>query len=191
MAARLGLLLDWLDIGLSCWDNISQGFLDAPVGDITPFIPPDEASGLKGQAYGMAPWRCAPDEAVVLEFHPPACRMWSISLCDRYWQSIDFADRQSSVNSSQATLTDGGAFVGVIAHDDPGVANWLDPSDETEGTIAVRYLLPDGVPSVTYRTVPRADLDASLPAGTPRITADGRQAVLGRRRLAVARRYRR
>ena len=107
MAARLGLLLDWLDIGLSCWDNISQGFLAAPVGDITPFIPPDEASGLKGQAYGMAPWRCAPDEAVVLEVHPPACRMWSISLCDRYWQSIDFADRQSSINSSQATLTHG------------------------------------------------------------------------------------
>ena len=45
MAARLGLLLDWLDIGLHCWDNISQGFLDVPVGDITPFIPPDEASG--------------------------------------------------------------------------------------------------------------------------------------------------
>ncbi len=191
MAARLGLLFDWLDIGLNCWDNFSRGFLGAPVGDITPFIPPDEASGLKGQAYGMAPWRCGPDEAVVLELAPPACRMWGFSLCDRYWQSIDFGDRQSSINSAQATLTDGGVFIGVIAHDDPGVANWLDPSDETEGTIAVRYLMPDGVPTVSYRTVPRADLDASLPASTPRVTAAERQAVLRRRRLAVARRYRR
>jgi hypothetical protein len=191
MAARTGLLLDWIDVGLRCWDDISRGLLGAPVGDVTPFLPPDEASGLKGQAYGMAPWRCAPDEAVVVELRPPACRMWGISLCDRYWQSIDFADRQSSINSAQATLGPGGLFIGVIAHDDPGVANWLDPSDETEGTLALRYLFPDGLPTMKYRTVPRADLEVSLPADTPRITADARRDVLERRRLAVARRYRR
>ncbi len=191
MAARIGLLLDWLDIGLRCWDGISQGILASPVGDITPFLPPDSASGLKGQAYGMAPWRCAPDEAVVLEFTPPDCLMWGISLCDRYWQSIDFADRQSSINSAQAALTPSGRFVGVIAQDDPGVANWFDPGGETEGTIAVRYLATDGIPTVRYRTVPRADLDDSLPNDVPRISPIDRQAVLERRRRAVARRYRR
>jgi len=117
--------------------------------------------------------------------------MWGLSLCDRFWQSIDFADRQSSINSAQAALTRGGVFVGVIAHDDPGVANWLDPGGETEGTLALRYLFPDGVPTMQYRTVPRADLDTSLPAETPRITAAARRSALERRRLAVARRYRR
>jgi hypothetical protein len=191
MAARLGLLCDWLDVGLSCWDAISEGILGAPVGDITPFLPPDEASGLKGQAYGMGPWRCEPGEAVVLELAPPACLMWGLSLCDRFWQSIDFADRQSSINSAQAALSPNGSFVGVIAHDDPGVANWLDPGTETEGTLAVRYLRSEAVPPVRYRTVPLADLDVSLPHGVPRITPDERRAVLGRRKRAVARRYRR
>jgi hypothetical protein len=191
MATRLGLLLDWLDIGLTCWDSISHGILGTPVGDITPFLPPDQASGLKGQAYGMAPWRCQPDEAVVLEFHPPTCLMWGISLCDRWWQSIDFADRQSSINSAQATLADDGRFVGVISHDDPGVANWIDPGAETEGTIAVRYLEADGIPTVQYRTVPRHDLEASLPSAVPRTTPEERQRRLQKRRLAVARRYRR
>jgi hypothetical protein len=191
MAARIGLLLDWLDVGLRCWAAISSGILGAPVGDITPFLPPDSASGLKGQAYGMGPWRCGPDEAVILEFHPPACRMWGISLCDRYWQSIDFADRQSSINSAQATLSPTGRFVGVVSHDDPGVANWFDPADETEGTIAVRYLMTEGVPSVQYRTVPRADLDVSLPSDVPRVTGDERRRVLAERHRAVARRYRR
>jgi hypothetical protein len=139
----------------------------------------------------MAPWRCAADETVVLEFHPPACRMWGISLCDRYWQSIEFADRQSSINSAQARLSRGGAFVGVISHDDPGVANWFDPGGHTEGTIAVRYLLADGVPTVRYRTVPRADLDVSLPDDVPRLPVAERAQLLARRRLAVARRYRR
>ena len=77
---------------------------------------------------------------MILELTPPPCRLWGLSLCDRYWQSIDFAARQSSLNSCQATLTDDGRFVGVISHDDPGVANWLDPAGHTEGTFAVRYL---------------------------------------------------
>jgi len=191
MAARVGLLLDWLDIGLHCWDDISKSILGTPVGDISPFLPPAEASGLKGQAYGMAPWRCQPGEAVVLEFHPPTCLMWGISLCDRYWQSIDFADRQSSINSAQAELTPQGAFVGVICHQDPGLANWFDPGAETEGTIAVRYLMPEGLPAVRYRTVPFADLVTSLPEGMPVRTPDQRREVLSRRRLSVARRYRR
>jgi hypothetical protein len=191
MAARVGLLLDWLDIGLHCWADISMGILSAPVGDITPFLPPDSASGLKGQAYGMAPWRCDRDEAVILEFHPPTCRMWGVSLCDRYWQSIDFADRQSSINSAQAALTSSGRFVGVICHDDPGVANWFDPADETEGTVAVRYLITEGVPSVRYRTIPRSDLDVSLPSDVPRIAGDERRRALAERHRAVARRYRR
>ena len=191
MAARTRLLIDWLDVGLHCWDAISAGILTAPVGDITPFLPPAQASGLKGQAYGMAPWRCGPEEAVVLEFHPPPCRMWGISLCDRHWQSIDFADRQSSINSAQAVLTAADRFIGVISHDDPGVANWLDPAAETKGTVAVRYLMAEAVPTVQYRTVPRADLEASLPADVPRLSPDERRRVLAARRLAVARRYRR
>jgi hypothetical protein len=191
MAARTGLLIDWLDVGLHCWEAISAGILAAPVGDITPFLPPAQASGLKGQAYGMAPWRCGPEEAVVLEFHPPTCLMWGVSLCDRYWQSIDFADRQSSVNSAQAALTAADRFIGVIAHDDPGVANWLDPAAETRGTIAVRYLMSEAVPTVQYRTVPRADLEASLPADVPRVSPEERRRALAERRLAVARRYRR
>jgi hypothetical protein len=117
--------------------------------------------------------------------------MWGISLCDRYWQSIDFADRLSSINSAQARLSASGGFVGVISHDDPGTANWLDPGGNLEGTLTVRYLLADGVPTVGYRTVPRADLDASLPEDVPRVTAAEREQLLTRRRLAVARRYRR
>ena len=130
-----------------------------------------------------------PDEAVVLELTPPECRLWSLSLCDRHWQSIDFTDRQSSLNGSQATLTGDGRFVGVISHDDPGVANWLDPGGETEGTLAVRYLLPDALPTVSYRAVRRAELDSAVPPDTPRVTPDVRQASLRARRRAVQHRY--
>jgi hypothetical protein len=188
MADHVELLGQWLDVGSRCWDAISRGLLAGEPGDVQPFLPPDEASGLKGQAYGMGPFACGRDEAVILELTPPACRMWSLSLCDRFWQSIDFADRQSSLNSSQATLTDDGRFIGVITHDDPGLANWLDPGGHQQGTLAVRYLRPESVPVVRYRTVPRDELDPTLPPEVPRVSVDERAAAVRRRRVGVARR---
>jgi hypothetical protein len=190
LARRLDLLEQWLDVGARCWDGLSRGLLAAPPGPVTPFLPPAEASGLKGQAYGMGSWRCEPDEAVVLHLDPPACRMWGVSLCDRYWQSIDFADRQSSLNSHQAVPDTDGGVTFVITHDDPGVANWLDPGGHREGTLAVRYLFPDRVPTLDYRTVARDALAGTLPEGVAPITPAARRDVLARRHRAVARRYR-
>ncbi|WP_208029285.1 hypothetical protein [Rhabdothermincola sediminis] len=193
IGARVELLCQWLEVGARCWHAISRGILAGTPGDLTPFRPPAEASGLKGQAYGMGAWRCEPDEAVILTLDPPPCRMWGVSLCDRFWQSIDFANHQSSLNSAQASLTGRGRFVGVISHDDPGVANWLDPAGHREGTLALRYLLPEvgDLPTMRYHTVARHDLEGELPADTPRLDPAGRRAVIERRRRAVMRRYRR
>lgn len=193
IGARVDLLCQWLEVGARCWDDISRGILEAEPGDLTPFRPPVDASGLKGQAYGMGAWRCQPDEAVILTLEPPTCRMWGVSLCDRFWQSIDFANHQSSLNSAQATLNLDGQLVAVICQDDPGVANWLDPAGHREGTLALRYLLPepDDLPTLRYRTVARDQLDHELPPDTPRIDPAERRIVLERRRRAVMRRYRR
>lgn len=192
LAAELDLLGQWLTTGAQCWDGLSRGLSGAPPGDVQPFLPPAEASGLKGQAYGMGSWWCGPDEAVVLELEPPACRMWGLSLCDRWWQSIDFANRQSSLNDSQATVGPEGRFVGVIAHDDPGIANWLDTGGHTAGTLALRYLFPDPpdhLPALRQRVVPRSDLAAVLPVGTPTVTSAKRLERLAARHRSVARRY--
>jgi hypothetical protein len=194
LVAELDLLGQWLTTGLACWDDLSRGLSGASPADVQPFLPPAAASGLKGQAYGMGSWWCAPDQAVVVELEPPACRMWGVSLCDRWWQSIDFANRQSSLNDSQATLGPDGRFVGVIAHDDPGVANWLDTGGHTAGTLAVRYLFPDppdALPPLRQRVVARSALDEELPAGTPTVTPEERRAGLAARHAAVARRHRR
>jgi hypothetical protein len=189
LAAQIGLLCDWLDTGARCWRDISTGLIGSTPGDVQPFLPPDEASGLKGQAYGMGAWRCAPDQAVVLELDPPTCRMWGVSLCDRFWQSIDFDRRQSSLNSCQSTLDADGVFRAVICHEDPGVRNWLDPGGHTEGTLAVRYLFADSLPTLRYRTIDRGALEAELPPSTARIDPQARSEVLARRHRAVVRRY--
>jgi hypothetical protein len=184
------LLMTWLDAGLRCWSDFAAGILADQPGDIQPLFPPTRAGGLTGQAYGMGTFRCAPESAVILELEPPDCSVWAIALCDQFFQSIDFDHRQSSLNSVQSTLVDG-KFLAVISHDDPGVANWLDPGGNREGIIAVRYLMADSVPPVRYRTVERRELDQSLPRDVARIGPEERRESLQRRRLALQRRYRR
>ncbi|MBW3662378.1 MAG: DUF1214 domain-containing protein [Actinobacteria bacterium] len=197
LAARLDLLRQWLRTGGACWDQLARGLLgslpeESSVWEVQPFLPPEGASGLKGQAYGMGPWTCAPDEAVIVELEPPHSRYWSVSLCDRFWQSIDFAQRQSSLNDSQAEPGADGRYVFVISHGDPRVANWLDPGNRTAGTIAVRYLFPEGdrVPPVRLRRLPRQALEEHLSADEPRVDTDERQRRLRERQAAVAARLR-
>ncbi len=190
VGSHLDLLMRWLDTGSRCWADFARGILTNEPGDIHPFLPPADAGGLTGQAYGMGPFRCEPDTAVILEFDPPECPVWEISLCDRFFQSIDFDHRQSSLNSVQSQLDDG-RFVAVICHDDPGAANWLDPGGHRQGIIAVRFVMADSAPTIRYRGVPRVALDRELPRDVARVGADERRESLRRRRLAVQRRYRR
>ena len=188
---RLERLTQWLTDGARRWHEWSTGILAMPDNVIPPMGPPVESVGQRGQSYGFGKFACRPDEAVIIEFSVPRCRYWSVSLVDRFWETIDFATRQSSLNDSQGIADDDGVLRAVIAHADPGVANWLDPGGEEEGTIGVRYLFPEEVPTPTLRRVGLAELPAALPAGTARLSPGERAERLSARRRAVWRRYRR
>jgi len=150
-----------------------------------------ERAGLRGQTYGMGNFHCAPGEAVLVEFEVPSCHHFGVALANEYWECIGFAARQSSLNRSQSVIDGDGFFRGVIAHEDPGVPNWLDPAGLERGTLTVRFLDAEHTPDVRLERVGAGDLLAWLPADTARITPEARQAALLRRRRAVYRRYRR
>jgi hypothetical protein len=137
----------------------------------------------------MGPFACGRDEAVLLEFPVPRCRLWSVALCDFWWQSLEFGQRQTSLNGHWTTLDSDGVFRGVIAHEDPGVPNWIDTEGCDRGTLAVRFLFAEATPKPTLRAVPLADLRDHLPEDTPRVTPEQRSAVLARRNRALQRRY--
>lgn len=188
---HLATLATWLETGARCWADLGAAIAGAEPGPITPFVPPASASGLKGQAYGMGAYRCEPDEAVLLALAPPRCRMWSVSLADLFWQSLEIATRQTSLNGTQAVADADGVVRIVLAHRDPGVWNWLDAGGHRRGTLALRYLMPDTIPTMTCETVPFADVGARLPATARRCTPAERDQALRRRARQVAARYRR
>jgi hypothetical protein len=172
---------------------MSRGLLSMPPNSLVFHEPgPSGArAGLSGQAYGMGNFRCGSDEAVLVSFPVPRCRHWSVSLASYYFESLDYASHQSSLNGAQAEVDPDGVFRGVIAHRDPGVPNWLDTTGHTEGTLAVRFLLAEGAAKPELRVVPFAEVREHLPTGTRTVSPTERGETLRRRRRAVWRRFRR
>ena len=77
----------------------------------------------------------------------------------------------------------------VIAHDDPGLPNWLDPSGYAEGYVCYRWMLSDDYPVPEAAQVKAARLFDHLPPGVQRISADERQEQLATRRRGVINRF--
>lgn len=186
VAARAERLVRWLDKAGAYWDKMCKLSLNAPSNSLA-FTPLSESAwgGFQNQAYGMGSFRCAPDEAVILEFTPPSCHYWSFGLGNWYWETVNWFSRQSSLNHAQARLDDDGVFRAVIAHRDPGVPNWLDTGGHTHGTVNGRLLLTDSVPNPTMKLVPFDDARRFLPTETPTVIAAERTEQLRLRRRSA------
>ena len=79
----------------------------------------------------------------------------------------------------------------MVAHDDPGVANWLDTTGLTETMLAYRYVRTATRPIPSGRVVKFAELAQALPASTPRFTEAQRRDEIAVRQRHVAARFRR
>jgi hypothetical protein len=191
LASHFETLYTWLHAGVRCWDKVSRLLLSLEPNTLLVFDVGEDVDrpGLHGQSYGMGPFACAAGEAVIVEFEAPQCRMWGAALTNFWWESLEFGQRQTSLNGHWAQLDRDGVFRGVIAHEDPGVPNWLDTEGNERGTLAVRFLFAELTPKPTLRRVKLADLRDVLPPDTPHITEVERSERIARRNRALQRRY--
>lgn len=139
--------------------------------------------GLAGQHYYQGAFKLPPGHALILETEiPERVRYWNVQLNDPLWNAIDWVNRQSSLNGGQASLDRDGKFRAVIALDDPGVPNWLDPGGHPEGSLMLRWTEASSGPEPTLTLAPISSLRESLPPETAVVTPEIRQQVLRRRR---------
>ena len=155
------------------------------------FEPVRYPGALVKQTYWPACFQFAPDEALIIETEIPArAPYWNIQLNDPLFNALEYVYRLSSTNGAMAKLSSDGKFRAVIALEDPGVPNWLDPAGYTEGGIYGRWYDCDPEPVPRLKRVKLSELRNHLPADTPVVTAAERAEELRLRVQACQRRRR-
>jgi hypothetical protein len=129
------------------------------------------------------------DEALICESEIPNARFWSVQVSDPWFQTVDYAYHQSSLNGRQARIDGDGKARIVLARRDPGVPNWIDPVDNRAGVLTWRWYLSDRHPMPSARKVKLSNLRAYLPDDTPCVTPEERAAIVSARARAVRRRF--
>ncbi|MEM9174073.1 MAG: DUF1214 domain-containing protein [Myxococcota bacterium] len=116
----------------------------------------DQAYGNTHAWYAMTRYALEPDEALVMTGRFPDCRFANVVLWNSFMQSYDYANRRISLNRNQIEYEDDGSFRIVIAHEDPGVPNWIDTEGRGAGTIYWRYMFPTSAPKRVRTRVVKA-----------------------------------
>jgi hypothetical protein len=189
VARQLVAIGEFIEASVAFWLDVEDG---GRARGINVFRQPAALTAMGAAAENVSvwgSWELDEDQALVIEVAPPDALYWSISLGNHWWETIDYANRQSSINGHQAVVDDDGVFRAVVAHTDPGVANWLDTAGHRQGPMILRWLRADGAPVPTTRTVAFDELAAVLPPATARVEADQRRATIAGRRAAVRRRF--
>jgi len=148
-----------------------------------------ETGGAEENINAWGHFDLAPGEALIVEVAPAPAHYWSLHLGNFWWESLDYAGRQTSLNGRQAVLDADGKFRAVLAAADPGVPNWLDTMGHLTGPMLFRWVVCDEAPDPVCTVVPAADVRAHLPASTPTVTPADRAATIARRRAHVLRRF--
>jgi hypothetical protein len=155
------------------------------------FEPIRMKGALAKQVYWPACFQLEKDEALIIETELPRTRpYWNIQLNDPYFNALEYVYRLSSLNGHTAKVSSDGKFRAVIALEDPGVPNWLDPAGYQEGGIYGRWYGCDTNPTPIIKRVPLSELRWHLPADTPTVTPGERAEELRRRVRACQRRRR-
>jgi hypothetical protein len=156
-------------------------------------IPDSMGSDAQQKALGrtvlFCRWVVEPDEALVVTVRPPECAYWNFELNNEWWNTVDYRYRLTSVNGEQAVFNPDGTVVVVLAHEDPGVPNWLDLAGYTSGLLNQRWVESRETPLPEAHLVRFADLEHELPEGTPRISAEWRREQLWSRKIGIDRRF--
>jgi hypothetical protein len=189
VANQLAALGEFVDASFQFWRDVEEG---GRAQGLNVFREPAALTNIGAAAENVSvwgSWQLDDDEALLIEVEPPEALYWSVALGNYWWETIDYANHQSSLNGFQAVLDDDGVFRAVVSRRDPGVANWLDTAGHERGPMIFRWLRADSHPVPATRVVPLASIRDNLPAWTARVTPEQRSKVIDARRAGVRRRF--
>jgi hypothetical protein len=149
----------WVNGTASLFADWAESFAKR-VNELPPFDP-----GLAGAAHGdpniryyHGYWELGADEALVIEVTPPACDYWNFQLNNHWMESLDYRHHAIAVNHHEAVRRPDGSVRILVAHDDPGVENWIETAGHRRGTMCLRWVGAREHPQPATRVVKLAQL---------------------------------
>lgn len=158
-------------------------FAGLELNTVSPLFITGRVGGLVSQTIMFARLRVDESHAFVFTIGPGDAPYRNIVLQDYWFRTIDYWKRQSCMNNSQSTPNPDGSVTYVVAQEDPGVANWLDPCGFEHLLVVNRWqgMCGGAEPSASGKLVALKDLESALPADIPRFTPEQRAEQLRER----------
>ena len=101
-------------------------------------------------------YRLKEGEALIVEGAVPNAAYWSVSLQNRWLQSLDYETHQTALSHRQIQISEG-RYTVIISSQRPLSGNWLDTAGSDEGLLAIRYQRVIESEPPTVRLVKLAD----------------------------------
>lgn len=187
-AYMLGAMRDWPDFEVNIPGHglAEEDVNTFPQGELVQNAEARDAR--RGRFLRTMRWRLEPDEAMIIEFDDYD-GFWMFTNMGAFWNSMDYLYRPISYTPSRTAVCGDGKVRLVMAHDDPGYANWIDTQGFHEGYLRMSSVLSRVSPRLANRVVKLSELADSLPQDMVRVTSEQRLAEMHRRFDAIRRRY--
>ena len=153
-----------------------------------------QTGGLSGRLMSVGHFNLKNDEVLIIKAWPTESSYQGIQLGNPWWQSLDYANRISSLTLDQSKVSSDGAIYYLISKIDPGYHNWLDIEDFNRGVILMRY---DGLKNAyldkslypSAQLIKINDLNKHLPSDEKKIIEGEREIQIQKRRKHVQKRF--
>ena len=165
-----------------------------PLNSISKPMQVGQTGGLSGRLMSVGHFNLQNDEVLIIKAWPTEATYQGIQLGNPWWQSLDYANRVTSLTLDQSKISSDGAIYYVLSKIDPGYFNWLDIEDFNRGVILMRY---DGLKnaSLDESLYPSAqlininDLNQHLPSDENKLLKGERELQIQKRREHVQKRF--
>lgn len=116
------------------------------------------AGGDPNICYYHSYWELGPEDALVIESDVPECESWNFQLDNHWMESLDYRYYKIHVNKHTAQYEADGSVRIVVAHEDPGVPNWINTVGHAQGTMCFRWIRAAHHPQPRTRIVKRSEI---------------------------------
>ena len=118
----------------------NQQALSKPTNEFSFKIDRDTDGALRNQVYVLGHFSIpSEDHCIILKISLSGANYFIAPITNIWGTTNNIINRNGSLNNNQAKSNDDGTYTFILSVKDPGIYNWLDPCDMSEGILTLRW----------------------------------------------------